>query len=184
MNDTGYDKERALFPADVRSAGCAIPTRTGGQGHQTGVQGRRQTGTQLLDLLQKVLDLPLANGGGTLNVLRNRVLTSVRQVRDVRIPPESTLNAKRNTDHAWQVLRVMRRLRFSTADNRSVDLSFLRQRLPVATAELSTLPSRLRGRDPQYRATRLPKRSEDRAGAASVPIGVLVHFAVSTMKCG
>ena len=55
-------------------------------------------------------------------MLRNG-FSSVGQVRDVRIPPESTLNAKRNTDHAAVRLRVMQQVHFSTADNRSVDLN-------------------------------------------------------------
>src|ERR1700761_4482365 len=67
-NDTGYDRERALFPEDL----CAWLEET-----QPTAYGKALTaaGThaKFLDVLATALDRPLDHGGGTLNILRNGV---------------------------------------------------------------------------------------------------------------
>ena len=96
--------------------------------------------------------------------------------------PESTLNEKRNADHAAVRVRVMRQVHFSTADQRSVDLVFFVNGLPVATLELKTdFTQTVQDAINQYKTSRQPK---DPGTSKSQPLFVsgaraLVHFAVS-----
>jgi type I restriction enzyme, R subunit len=96
--------------------------------------------------------------------------------------PESTLNEKRNDDYATVRVRVMRQVHFSTADQRSIDLVFFVNGLPVATAELKTeFTQTISDAINQYRTSRLPK---DPGSGSVQPLFVsgaraLVHFAVT-----
>ena len=130
----------------------------------------------------KVLDTPLDNGGGTLNLLRKGFSHLSAKFQMCVFRPESTLNEKRNADYAAVRVRVMRQVHFSTADQRSVDLVFFVNGLPVATAELKTdFTQTVSDAINQYKTSRLPK---DPATGAVQPLFVsgaraLVHFAVS-----
>ncbi|WP_018604252.1 type I restriction endonuclease subunit R [Mycobacterium sp. 155] len=181
-NDAGYDRERALFPedvlawlADTQPDQLAKVVKAGG-----GDVAKQQS--QLLDRIVKVLDTPMDNGGGTLNLLRKGFSHLSAKFEMCVFRPESTLNEKRNADHAAVRLRVMRQVHFSTADQRSVDLVFFVNGLPVATAELKTeFTQTIFDAITQYKTSRLPK---DRASGAVQPLFVsgaraLVHFAVS-----
>ena len=127
-------------------------------------------------------DTPMDNGGGTLNLLRKGFSYLSVKFEMCVFKPESTLNEKRNADHAAVRLRVMRQVHFSTADQRSVDLVFFANGLPVATAELKTeFTQTIFDAITQYKTSRLPK---DPASGVVQPLFVsgaraLVHFAVS-----
>ncbi|MCB0928117.1 MAG: type I restriction endonuclease subunit R [Mycobacterium sp.] len=122
------------------------------------------------------------DGGGTLNLLRKGFSHLSAKFAMCVFKPESTLNANRNADYAAVRLRVMRQVHFSTADNRSVDLVFFVNGLPVATAELKTdFTQTVADAITQYRTSRLPK---DPATGQAQPLfasgaRALVHFAVS-----
>ncbi|MFM9377286.1 type I restriction endonuclease subunit R [Gordonia sp. VNK21] len=188
LNDAGYDKQRALFPADVlgwlRETQPEQVDKVVKPGSRFDKLNDRETQqeAQLLDRLVKVLDLPLENGGGTLNVLRKGFSHLSGKFAMCQFRPESTLNEKRNADYAAVRLRVMRQVHFSTADNRSVDLVFFVNGLPVATAELKTdFTQSVADAITQYRTTRLPK---DPGTGLVQPLfksgaRALVHFAVS-----
>jgi type I restriction enzyme R subunit len=180
--DAGYDRERALFPKDVlgwledtQPDQLAKVVKPGG-----GAVDKQQS--QLLDRIVKVLDTPMDNGGGTLNLLRKGFSHLSAKFEMCVFRPESTLNEKRNGDHAAVRLLVMRQVHFSTADQRSVDLVFFVNGLPVATAELKTeFTQTIADAITQYKTSRLPK---DPATGAFQPLFVagaraLVHFAVS-----
>lgn len=181
-NDAGYDKARALFPADV--FGWLAETQPEqldkvvkpGSGDIVKQQG------QLLDRIVKVLDTPLDNGGGTLNVLRKGFSHLAAKFQMCVFKPETTLNEKRNADYAAARLRVMRQVHFSTADRRSVDLVFFVNGLPVATAELKTdFTQTIADAINQYKTSRLPK---DLGTGLVQPLFMsgaraLVHFAVT-----
>ncbi|WP_448222525.1 type I restriction endonuclease subunit R [Gordonia iterans] len=181
-NDSGYDRERALFPEDVLGWLRDTQPEQVDKVVKPGSTDPSKQEAQLLDRLVKVLDLPMENGGGTLNVLRNGFSHLSGKFQMCVFRPESTLNAKRNAQHAAVRLRVMRQVHFSTADNRSVDLVFFVNGLPVATAELKTdFTQSVADAIGQYRTTRLPK--DPKSGAVQ-PLFVsgaraLVHFAVS-----
>lgn len=179
--DAGYDRQRALFPddvlgwlADTQPDQLAKVVKAGGD------TAKQQA--QLLDRIVKVLDTPMNNGGGTLNLLRKGFSHLSAKFSMCEFRPESTLNAKRNADYAAVRLRVMRQVHFSTADQRSVDLVFFVNGLPVATAELKTeFTQTVFDAITQYKTSRLPK---DPATGMRQPLFVsgaraLVHFAVS-----
>lgn len=181
QTDAGYDRERALFPedvigwlADTQPEQLAKVVKPGGD------VAKQQS--QVLDRIVKVLDTPLANGGGTLNVLRKGFSHLSAKFEMCVFKPESTLNAKRTADYAAVRLRVMRQVHFSTAGNQTVDLVFFVNGLPVATAELKTeLTQTYADAITQYKTSRLPK---DPATGKVQPLFVsgaraLVHFAVS-----
>ena len=180
--DAGYDRERAVFRDDVlgwledtQSAQLDKVVKPGS------VDVTKQQ-DQLLDRIVKVLDTPLGNGGGTLNVLRNGISHLSAKLQMCVFRPESTLNEKRNADYVAVRLRVMRQVYFSTADNRSVDLVFFVNGLPVATAELKTdFTQSVTDAISQYRTSRLPKdTTTGRVQPLFVPgARALVHFAVS-----
>ena len=178
----GYDRERALFPedalgwlADTQPEQLAKVVKP-----SSGDAAKQQA--QLLDRIVKVLDTPIDNGGGTLNLLRKGFSHLSAKFQMCVFKPESTLNAKRNADYDAVRVRVMRQVRFSTADERSVDLVFFINGLPVATAELKTdFTQTITDAINQYRTTRLPK---DAATGKIQPLFVsgaraLVHFAVT-----
>lgn len=180
-NDAGYDRERALFPEDV--LGWLIDTQPEQLAKVVKAGGDvAKQESQLLDRIVKVLDTPMDNEGGTLNVLRKPIGHLSAKLAMCVFKPESTLNEKRNADYAAVRLRVMRQVHFSTAGNQTVDLVFFANGLPVATAELkSELTQTYADAITQYKNSRLPK---DPATGKVQPLFVsgaraLVHFAVS-----
>ena len=180
--DEGYDKERALFGADVLAWLRETQPEQVDKVIKPGSKDVTKQKSQLLDRIVKVLDTPLSNGGGTLNLLRHGFSHLSGKFAMCVFRPESTLNAKRNADYAAVRLRVMRQVHFSTADNRSVDLVFFVNGLPVATAELKTdFTQTVMDAMTQYRTSRLPK---DPGTGLRQPLfasgaRALVHFAVS-----
>ncbi len=181
-NDNGYDRERALFPRDVLGWLADTQPEQLEKVIKPGSGDIAKQEAQLLDRIVKVLDTPLDNGGGTLNLLRKGFSHLAAKFQMCVFKPESTLNDKRNADYAAVRVRVMRQVHFSTADQRSVDLVFFVNGLPVATAELKTyFTQTVADAITQYKISRLPK---DPVSGAIQPLFVsgaraLVHFAVS-----
>jgi type I restriction enzyme, R subunit len=181
-NDTGYDRERALFPEDILGWLADTQPEQLAKVVKPGSGDVAKQQTQLLDRIVKVLDTPMDNGGGTLNLLRQGFSHLAAKFQMCVFKPESTLNEKRNADYAAARVRVMRQVHFSTADQRSVDLVFFVNGMPVATAELKTyFTQTVADAITQYKTSRLPK---DPSSGAVQPLfdsgaRALVHFAVS-----
>ena len=181
-NDDGYDRERALFPQDVLGWLADTQPEQLDKVVKPGSGDIAKQQAQLLDRIAKVLDAPLDNGGGTLNLLRKGFSHLAAKFQMCVFKPESTLNEKRTADYAAVRVRVMRQVHFSTADQRSVDLVFFVNGLPVATAELKTdFTQTVADAIIQYKTSRLPK---DPGTGAIQPLfasgaRALVHFAVS-----
>lgn len=178
----GYDRERALFPEDVLRWLADTQPEQLAKVVKAGSGDIAKQEAHLLDRIVKVLDTPMDNGGGTLNLLRKGFSHLSAKFEMCVFKPESTLNAKRNADYDGVRVRVMRQVRFSTVDERSVDLVFFINGLPVATAELKTdFTQTITDAINQYKATRQPK---DAASGKVQPLFVsgaraLVHFAVT-----
>lgn len=181
-DDSGYDRERAIFPEDALGWLADTQPEQLDKVVKPGSDGTAKQRNQLLDRIVKILDTPLENGGGTLNLLRKGFSHLSAKFQMCVFRPESTLNKKRNAEYAAVRLRVMRQVHFSTADNRSVDLVFFVNGLPVATAELKTdFTQTVTDAITQYRTSRLPK---DTATGKAQPLFMsgaraLVYFAVS-----
>ncbi len=94
--------------------------------------------------------------------------------------PETRLNATTNEQYAAMRVRVMRQVHFSTADQRSIDLVFFVNGLPVATVELKTdFTQSLDEAINQYRKDRHPLTNGRLEPLLSFGHRALVHFAVS-----
>jgi type I restriction enzyme R subunit len=178
----GYDRERALFPADVLVWLADTQPEQLAKVVKSGSGDIAKQEAQLLDRIVKVLDTPMDNGGGTLNLLRKGFSHLSAKFEMCVFKPESTLNAKSNADYGAVRVRVMRQVRFSTADERSVDLVFFINGLPVATAELKTdFTQTITDAINQYKTTRQPKDAATGKVQALFVSGAraLVHFAVT-----
>jgi type I restriction enzyme, R subunit len=175
-NDTGYVRERALFPEDL----FAWLEETQRSAHAKALKAAGSE-TKFLDVLTTALDKPLEHGGGMLNILRNGVqYIGGGRLKMAQFRPETSLNATTNEQFAAMRVRVMRQVRFSTADQRSIDLVFFINGLPVATVELKTdFTQSLDEAINQYRKNRHPLTNGRLEPLLSFGHRALVHFAVS-----
>jgi type I restriction enzyme, R subunit len=175
-NDTGYDRERALFPEDLSAWMEATQ-----QAAYTKALKAAGSQAKFLDVLTTALDKPLEHGGGTLNILRNGVqYIGGGRLKMAQFRPETSLNANTNEQYAAMRVRVMRQVHFCTADQRSIDLVFFVNGLPVATVELKTdFTQSLDEAINQYRKNRHPLTNGRPEPLLSFGHRALVHFAVS-----
>jgi type I restriction enzyme R subunit len=174
-DDSGYDRERALFPADL--FGWLQDT-------QLSECAKLQTSSKafaedaFLDRLLKLMD-----ERGALWVLRNPVKVVAAKFDLCQFKPSHGLNPELLERYAKVRLRVMRQVHYSVSNQNSIDLVFFVNGIPVATAELKTdFTQSVENAKNQYRFDRLPK---DAATKLDEPLlkfkrGALVHFAVST----
>lgn len=178
-DDTGYDRERALFPEDV--FGWLQDTQPAELAKVVKKGSVKERG-QVLDRLVKRLDSPLEAGGGTLNVLRKGFSHIAARFTMAEFKPESTLNPTTVDRYGKMRLRVMRQVHYSTASNHSLDLVLFVNGLPVATLELKTdFTQSVADAIEQYKKDRPVK---DPATGRRQPLfgfgtRALVHFAVS-----
>ncbi|GAA1461201.1 DEAD/DEAH box helicase family protein [Nocardiopsis exhalans] len=171
-----YDRERALFPADL----FAWLDETQKTAY---AKALKAAGSQakFLDVLTSALDKPLEHGGGTLNILRNGVqYIGGGRLKLAQFRPETSLNQTTTAHYEAMRLRVVRQVHFSTADQRSIDLVFFVNGLPVATVELKTdFTQSLDEAINQYKQDRNPLTSGRPEPLLSFGHRALVHFAVS-----
>lgn len=172
----GYDRARALFPADVIAwvretqpkAWDALQKSHGASAEAV-----------LLDRLRKSLD-----DRGTLDVLRHGVeLLGLRQPLALsQFRPALAMNPETLAKYAANRLRVVRQVRYSPHTENALDLVLFLNGLPVATVELkSDFTQSVEDAVDQYRFDREP-RPKGQSGVEpllSFPSGALVHFAVS-----
>ncbi|WP_432006419.1 type I restriction endonuclease subunit R [Streptomyces parvus] len=171
-----YDRERALFPADL-FAWLEATQKTAYE------KALKAAGSQakFLDVLTAALNKPLEHGGGTLNILRNGVqYIGGGRLRMAQFRPETSLNATTTAHYEAMRVRVVRQVHFSTADQRTIDLVFFINGLPVATVELKTdFTQSLDEAINQYKRRRNPLTNGRPEPLLSFGHRALVHFAVS-----
>lgn len=181
-NDVGYDRERALFPEDFLGWLAETQPEQLAKVVKSGAADVAKQQSQLLDRLVKMLDVPLENGGGTLNVLRSGFSHLAAKFQMCQFKPESTLNKTTVERYGKVRVRVMRQVYFSPVGNRSVDLVFFVNGIPVATAELKTdFTQSVANAIEQYKTDRKPKDPGTNRVQPLFGFGsrALVHFAVS-----
>lgn len=180
-NDDGYDRKRALYPADVFAWLEATQPETLAKAVKPATAERDREA--LLDRLVKSLDAPFeASGGqqgGTLAVLRRGFESVPHKFRMAQFKPADELNATTNAAYAAMRLRVMRQVHYSEKNQKSIDLVLFVNGLPVATIELKTdFTQSVQHAIEQYKNDRDPK------GEPLLGFGrrALVHFAVSNRE--
>ena len=173
-----YDRARALFPADLvawvqesQPKAWEALTKTHGAAAQA----------TLLNRVRKSLD-----DRGALDVLRNGVeMIGARQpISLAQFKPAMRMNPEIVARYGANRLRVVRQVRYSTANENCIDLVLFLNGLPVATVELKTdFTQSVEDAVDQYRFDRQPR---PKGGAPepllSFPSGALVHFAVSNSE--
>jgi type I restriction enzyme R subunit len=173
---SGYDRTRALFPADV----LAWVQATQPQAWETLIKNNGAAAEAvLLDRIRKQLD-----DRGTLDVLRHGVeLLGLRQPLSLaQFKPALAMNPELQAKYAANRLRVVRQVRYSLFNENAIDLVLFLNGIPVATVELkSNFTQSVEDAVDQYRFDRNP-RPKGQAAAEPLldfPRGALVHFAVS-----
>ncbi|MFJ1616645.1 type I restriction endonuclease subunit R [Streptomyces sp. NPDC088251] len=171
-----YDRERALFPADL----FAWLETTQKPAYEKALKAAGSQ-AKFLDVLTAALDRPLEHGGGTLNILRNGVqYIGGGRLKMAQFRPETSLNKTTTANYEAMRVRVVRQVRFSTADHRSIDLVFFVNGLPVATVELKTdFTQSVDEAVNQYKQHRNPLTNGRPEPLLSFGHRALVHFAVS-----
>jgi type I restriction enzyme R subunit len=174
----GYDRTRALFPADV----LAWVQATQPKAWETLTKNHGvQAGETLLARLRDQLDQR-----GTLDVLRHGIelLGLKAPLKLAEFKPALAINPDILARHAANRLRVVRQLRYSLHNENSIDLGLFLNGLPVATAELKTdFTQSIGDAIDQYRFDRNPKpKGQAAEPLLSFPNGALVHFAVSNRE--
>ncbi|MFE4581717.1 type I restriction endonuclease subunit R [Streptomyces chartreusis] len=171
-----YDPERALFPADL----FVWLEETQRLAHEKALKAAGSQ-AKFLDVLTAALDRPLEHGGGTLNILRNGVqYIGGGRLKMAQFRPETSLNKTTTAHYEAMRVRVVRQVHFSTADQRSIDLVFFVNGLPVATVELKTdFTQSLDEAVNQYKQDRNPLTNGRPEPLLSFGHRALVHFAVS-----
>lgn len=173
---TGYDRTRALFPADV----LAWVQATQPQAWETLTKNNGAAADAvLLDRIRKQLD-----DRGTLDVLRHGVeLLGLRQpVSLAQFKPALAMNTALQARYAANRLRVVRQVRYSSHHENAIDLMLFLNGIPVATVELkSDYTQSVEDAVDQYRFDRHPRPKGQPAAEPLLdfPRGALVHFAVS-----
>ncbi|OIQ93086.1 type I restriction enzyme EcoR124II R protein [mine drainage metagenome] len=173
---TGYDRARALIPADV----LAWVQQTQLQAWETLTKNNGVAAEAvLLDRIRKQLD-----DRGTLDVLRHGVeLLGLRQpVSLAQFKPALAMNTALQERYAANRLRVVRQVRYSLHNENAIDLVLFLNGIPVATVELkSDYTQSVEDAVDQYRFDRHPRPKGQPAAEPLLdfPRGALVHFAVS-----
>ena len=174
----GYDRTRALFPADV----LAWVQATQPQAWETLVKNHGSKAEEtLLARLRDQLDQR-----GTLDVLRHGIelLGLKTPLKLAEFKPALAINPDILARHAANRLRVVRQVRYSLHNENSIDLVLFLNGLPVATVELKTdFTQSINDAIDQYRFDRNPRNKGQLAEPLlSFPHGALVHFAVSNTE--
>ena len=174
-----YDREHALFPDDLTAwirvsqprAWDAITKANGSNAAKI-----------VMERLRKTLDTQ-----GTLHVLRHGFeMLGLRQpVAVAQFKPALAMNDDLQATYAANRLRVVRQVRYSLANDNSIDLVLFLNGLPVATVELKTdYTQAIDDAVYQYKKDRAPRVPGTNAPEPLLgfPGGALVHFAVSNSE--
>lgn len=174
----GYDRARALFPADV----LAWVKQTQPQAWEMLEKNHgSKSADTLLDRLRGQLDQR-----GTLDVLRHGIeLLGLRQpLKLTEFKPALAINEAIRARYEANRLRVVRQVRYSRHNENCLDLVLFLNGLPVATVELKTdFTQSIGDAVDQYRFDRDPKpKGQAAEPLLSFPNGALVHFAISNSE--
>lgn len=174
-DDTGYDRERALFPEDLFAW---IRDTQPKEWEKLSSSHSRGAEEQFLARLCQVMDRD-----GSLSVLRHGIRDRNAQIDLCQFRPSHGLNAETEARYRKVRLRVMRQVHYSVSNQNSLDLVLFANGIPVATAELKTdFTQSIDDAVWQYKKDRLPRDPETRKPEPLLEFKrrALVHFAVST----
>lgn len=177
-NAVGYDRERALFPADVfawleqtQPDGLAKVVRPDAP---AAVQERARD--RILDRITAIRKIDPVNGGGTLSALKASIDVTPAKFALFQGKPAIGFNERLRERYAANRLRVMRQVTYSARNGKRLDLVLFLNGIPVATVEIKTDLT-------QSADAALKQYAHDRPPAGEPLLefgrGALVHFVVS-----
>jgi len=175
---TGYDRTRALFPADVLSwVQATQPKAWDTLVKNHGIKAEETLLTRLRDQLDQ---------RGTLDVLRHGIelLGLKAPLTLAQFKPALAINPDILARYGANRLRVVRQVRYSLHCENSIDLVLFLNGLPMATVEIKTDFTQCIGDAiDQYRFDRHPRpKGQSPEPLLSFPSGALIHFAVSNKE--
>lgn len=174
-DDSGYDRELALFPEDV--IGWLQDTQPK-EWAKVKALHNGNTEKTVLKRLAEVLDKE-----GSLAVLRHGFKNVSAKFQMCQFRPAQKMNPETLEKYSKVRVRVMQQVHYSMANENSIDLVFFVNGIPVATAELKTdFTQSVEDAIRQYRYDRPLK---DLVNKREEPLlafkkRALVHFAVSS----
>lgn len=175
---TLYDRQRALYPADVVEWVKASQPKAWEALAKTHGAAAEAT---LCDRIRAQLDQR-----GTLDVLRSGVdIYGVKQAISLaQFRPALAMNPDLMARYGANRLRVVRQVRYSLNNENAIDLVLFLNGLPVATVEFKTdFTQSVADAIDQYKVDRLPRAKNGAAEPLlTFPSGALVHFAVSNSE--
>lgn len=193
-NDDGWDRELALFPADVASwlssryeteFEKAIPATLTGTAREVAERKLCQRLAQVLAAKPQIDPVTKRERNGLLGLLRSGFdyaqagRPAAKFGPLVAFEPANPLLAQTTDAHTKNVLRVIRQVRFDTCSNQTIDLVLTVNGVPIITMELKT-------DNTQSLAAGIGQYMTDRKPVASTPLLMpgrcLVHFVVSNQN--
>ena len=183
-NDDLYDVERALVPEDVFAWLQETQTAAFEKFVQPGSRDEDKRRRMLLDRLVASLDKPMTDREGALRTLRKGFNVAGLGAGSAKFDmmqarPETSLNPATMARYKANRLRVMRQVHYGDG-NKSIDLVFLLNGIPVATAEVKTENTQtVENAKAQYKARLLGAKGKKPYALLGNGTRALVHFAVS-----
>ncbi len=177
-DDDGYDRARALFPADVFAwLEATQPEQVDKLVKPGAPEASRDLGRkQILDRIVTAQTTDTMNGGGTLNVLKKPIGVLNAKYSLFQARPATSLNQQTVERFAANRLRVMRQVEYSGKNGNRIDLVLFVNGIPVSTIELKTdLTQNLAAGLKQYAHDRKPEGEP----LLTFGRGALVHFVVT-----
>jgi type I restriction enzyme R subunit len=174
-DDTGYDRELALFPEDV------IAWLSETQPNEWEKVKALHNGSSEKMLLKRLAEL--MDKDGSLSLLRHGFKNVNARFDMCQFKPAQTMNPETLARYGKVRVRIMRQVHYSLSNQNSIDLVVFVNGIPVATLELKTdFTQSVQDAISQYRHDRLVK---DPVTKREEPLLAfkrrsLVHFAVST----
>lgn len=184
VNDDLYDVERALVPADVFAWLQETQPAAFEKFIKPGSPDEDKRRRMLLDRLVASLDKPMTDREGALRTLRKGFNVAGLGAGSAKFDmmqarPETTLNPATLARYDANRLRVMRQVHYGDG-NKSIDLVFFLNGVPVATAEVKTENTQtVENAKQQYRERVLQPKGKKPFALLGNGTRALVHFAVS-----
>lgn len=174
-NDTGYEREHALFPEDI------FAWLEDTQPQELEKLRRMHNGDTEPNFLKRLVDL--IEKDGALSILRHGFKHLNARFDLMQPRPANTLNPETWDRYRKNRVRIMRQVHYSSSNGNSIDLVVFVNGIPVATMELKTdFKQSVHDAIHQYREDRPPKDPKTKRPEPLLTFnrGALVHFAVST----
>ncbi|MGO1736966.1 MAG: type I restriction endonuclease subunit R [Leucobacter sp.] len=183
-NDNLYDVERALVPADVFAWLQETQPSAFEKFVKPGSPDEDKRRRMLLDRLVTSLDKPMTDREGALRTLRKGFNVAGLGAGSAKFDmlqssPETSLNPATMARYEANRLRIMRQVHYGDG-NKSIDLVFFVNGVPVATAEVKTENTQtVENAKAQYKARSLGVKGKKPYALLGNGTRALVHFAVS-----